>query len=115
MLVEDRGVIMNMRIFFGIMAVAAIASAQTFPRRAVVVGGGNPNGGQCTVEVVIDGAAEVELRGGNAILRNLSGQAPQWRRFECTSIMPPNPTDFRFSGVDGRGRQQLVHRPVSSL
>ena len=111
MLVEDRGVIMNMQFFFGIMAVAAVASAQTFPRRAVVVGGGNPNGGQCTVEVVVDGAAEVELRGGNAILRNLSGQAPQWRRFECTSILPPNPTDFRFSGVDGRGRQQLVADP----
>jgi hypothetical protein len=102
---------MNKQIFFGIMAVAAVASAQTFPRRAVIQGGGNPNGGQCTVEVVVDGAAEVEIRGANAVLRNLSGQPPQWRRFECTSIMPPNPGDFRFSGVDGRGRQQLVASP----
>jgi hypothetical protein len=105
------GVKMYTRIFIGMVAVATIAGAQTFPRRAAVTGGGNPGSGQCTVEVVVDGAAEVEIRGPAAVLRNLSGQPPQWRRFECTSIMPSNPADFRFSGVDGRGRQQLVSDP----
>jgi len=110
-LAKLRGENMSQRIFSAMIAVAALASAQSFPRRAVLVGGGNPNGGQCTVEVVVDATAEVEIRGGNAILRNVAGQPPQWRRFECTSIMPPNPADFRFTGVDGRGRQQLIASP----
>lgn len=74
-------------------------------------GGGAPDSGQCTVEVVVDGAAQVEIRGDNAVLRNLAGGPPQWRRFECTSVMPPNPREFRFEGVDGRGKQQLTADP----
>jgi len=74
-------------------------------------GGGTPDSGQCTVEVVVDGAAQVEIRGDNAVLRNLAGGPPQWRRFECTSVMPPNPRGFRFEGVDGRGKQQLTADP----
>jgi hypothetical protein len=80
-------------------------------RRATITGGGNGDSGRCTVEVVVDGAAEIEIRGGNASLRDLSGQPPQFRRFECTGVMPPNPQNFRFSGVDGRGRQTLVRDP----
>jgi hypothetical protein len=102
---------MFQRIFFGMVAVAAVAGAQTFPRRAAIVGGGSPDRGQCTVEVVVDGAAEVEIRGDVAVLRNLSGQPPQWRRFECTSAMPANPGDLHFAGVDGRGKQDLVRDP----
>lgn len=67
--------------------------------------------GKCTIEVVVDGAAEVEIRGSNAVLRNLAGQQPEWRRFECTGPLPQNPRDFRFAGVDGRGRQDLVRDP----
>jgi hypothetical protein len=93
------------------MAFAIVANGQTFQRRATMKGGGNPDSGQCTVEVVVDGAAQVEIRGDNAVLRNLAGQPPQWRRFECTSVLPPNPRDFRFEGVDGRGRQQLTADP----
>ena len=88
-------------------------SAQSLARRASFVGGGNPGAGRCTVEVVVDGAAEVEIRGDNAVLRNLQGQIPQWRRFECTGPLPANPGDFRFVGIDGRGRQQLVRDPRS--
>lgn len=85
--------------------------AQSIPRRAVLSGGGNPDFGKCTIEVVVDGAAEVEIAGDNATLRNLKGQMPQWRRFICTAPLPRNPQNFRFSGVDGRGRQQLVRDP----
>jgi len=60
---------------------------------------------------VVDGAADVEINGDNATLRNLSGQPPQWRRFECTSRMPNNAEGFRFQGVDGRGRVNLVSNP----
>ena len=102
---------MYQRILFGMVAVAAVAGAQTFPRRAAVVGGGSPDRGQCTIEVVVDGAAEVEIRGDSGVLRNLSGQQPQWRRFECTSALPANPADIHFAGVDGRGRQDLVRDP----
>ncbi|MDP9171323.1 MAG: hypothetical protein M3N54_11950 [Acidobacteriota bacterium] len=95
--------------------VAGVASSaaygQTFQRRADLRGGGNNNAGKCTVEVVVDGAVQVEIRGDSAVMRNLKGQPPQWRRFVCTSALPPNPVDFRFSGVDGRGSQQLIRDP----
>lgn len=59
----------------------------------------------------MDGAAEVEIRGDNAVLRNIKGQPAQWRRFECSAPLPGNPANFRFRGVDGRGRQTLVADP----
>ncbi len=87
-----------------------VAHAQTMERRANFTGGGGPEG-RCTIEVIVDGAAQVEIRGDRAILRNVFGQTPQWRRFECTSPMPTNPVNFRFQGVDGRGSQRLVGDP----
>jgi hypothetical protein len=100
---------------FSTVAVAALITgslvAQTFERRADMTGGGNPDRGKCTIEVRVDGAAEVEIRGDRAILRNLAGQPPQWRRFVCNAVLPANPADFRFAGVDGRGKQQLVRDP----
>jgi hypothetical protein len=101
-------------VFFtaaGVLAVTGLVGAQPFERRADLTGGGNPDRGKCTIEVRVDGAAEVEIRGDRAILRNLGGQPPQWRRFICNGPLPANPADFRFAGVDGRGRQQLVRDP----
>jgi len=94
-----------------VMSIAAIVNAQNSQRKANITGGGSPDQGKCTIEVVVDGAAEIEIRGDTATMRNLSGQAPQWRRFQCTSPMPANPGEFRFAGVDGRGSQQLVRDP----
>jgi hypothetical protein len=93
-----------------LVTTTGIVSGQSFERRATMRGG-SPDRGKCTIEVVVDGAAEVEVRGDSAVLRNLAGQPPQWRRFECTGPMPANPANFRFSGVDGRGRQTLVRDP----
>jgi hypothetical protein len=59
----------------------------------------------------VDGTAEVEIRGETALLRNLEGRQPQWRRFVCNAPMPLNPAGFRFAGVDGHGRQTLVRAP----
>lgn len=98
---------------FAAVAITIPLSGQTFERRASLTGGSASGQGQCTAEVVVDGSAEVEVRGDLGILRNLSGQAPQWRRFECTSRMPANPIDFQFAGVDGRGTQQLIRDPRS--
>jgi hypothetical protein len=97
-------------ILIAVLGVAGVASGQTFQRRATMVD--NRSGeAKCTIEVVVDGAAEVEIRGDSATLRNLQGQPPQWRRFECSQVLPDNPTGFRFQGIDGRGRQQLVQAP----
>jgi hypothetical protein len=91
--------------------VAVPLGAQTYQRRAAVTGNGGMEGGKCTAEVVVDGSAEVQINGDMATLQNVSGQPPQWRRFECTGVMPANPANFRFQGIDGRGRQQLVRAP----
>jgi hypothetical protein len=93
-------------------AFAGIATSQNLQRRASIIGGGGaPDRGKCTIEVVVDGAAEVEVRGDNGVLRNLAGQTPQWKRFECTAPVPANPPNFRFTGIDGRGGQELVRAP----
>lgn len=105
---------MKTHILYGFVACAALSSAanaQTFQRQAAITGGGSTDRGKCTIEVAVDGVAQVEVRGTSATLRNLSGQPAQWRRFECTSAMPVNPVDFRFQGVDGRGRQDLIRDP----
>jgi hypothetical protein len=78
-------------------------------RRANMVGGGSANGGRCVADIVVDGAAELQVSGDTASLRNLSGGRPEWRAFECTSPMPPN-ADIRVD-INGRGRAQLVSTP----
>lgn len=102
---------MHKNVLFLTVVAAAIGYAQDQPRRMAVVGGGAPDRGKCTLEVVVDGAAEVEIHGDTAVLHNLTGGLPQWRRFQCTGPLPRNPGDFRFAGVDGRGRQELVRDP----
>jgi hypothetical protein len=99
---------------FAVLAVLSVpAGAQTVQRRATFQGGESPNEGKCTIEVVVDTAAEVEVRGDNAVLRTVAGQPAQWRRFVCTGRMPDNPANFRFKGIDGRGRQDLIRDPRS--
>jgi hypothetical protein len=93
------------------LAISTGMNAQSFERRASMRGDGNRGSGKCTIEVVVDGAADVQVRGDSAILTNLRGQPPQWRRFECNGVMPPNPAGFRFQGIDGRGRQTLIRDP----
>jgi hypothetical protein len=78
-------------------------------RRAEIRGGGGD--GKCTIEVEVDGVAEVEIIGDTARLRTLAGQPAMWRRFVCNQPMPRNPYGFRFQGIDGRGRQELVRDP----
>lgn len=90
-------------------ALALPAGAQQSTRRANITG--NAVDGKCTIEVSVDGAAEVEVQGGEGRMRNLSGQPAVWRRFVCDGQMPANPHDFRFRGIDGRGSVQLVQDP----
>lgn len=102
---------MNGQVLLTVLTAAALAgpaSAQ-IQQRARMIGGGSPNAGRCYAEVVVDGAAELQIYGETANLRNLSGGQPQWRRFECSSPMPAN-ADVRVN-INGRGRAQLVASP----
>ena len=98
-------------VFAAVIVVASPAGAQQFQRRATIVGGGGGDRGKCTIEVVVDGVAEIEIRGDQGSIRNLAGQPAQWRRFQCSAPLPHNPAEFRFEGIDGRGRQELVRDP----
>ena len=93
-----------------IVAVAGLRAQPPNMMRASIRGGGGDEG-KCTIEVVVDDAAEVEIRGDRANLRTLAGQPAQWRRFECNRPMPDRMADFRFKGIDGRGRQELIRDP----
>ena len=79
--------------------------------RAIMKGRPNGDQGKCTIEVNVDDVAEVEVMGDQARIRTISGQPSQFRRFECNSIIPQQPNDFRFKGIDGRGRMTLIRDP----
>ena len=97
--------------FAAAAAMAAPGAAQPTERRATFTGNGGNDAGKCTIEVYVDGSADVEVRGDSGLLRTLAGQPAQWRRFVCSGPMPANPADFQFIGVDGRGRQELIQDP----
>jgi hypothetical protein len=81
--------------------------------RARISGGGGS--GKCTFEVVVSGpATEVRIRGDQGNLRVPSDSQAQWRRLDCNQPLPLQPVNFRFSGVDGHGRQTLVQDPDSN-
>jgi len=87
------------------------ATATASMRRATIVGGGNE---RCTIEINVDGSAEIEISGDSGELRTISGLPAAWRRFQCTGPMPQRPDDFRFVGVDGRGSVRLIRDPRSN-
>lgn len=91
-------------------ALALHAQVADQVRRAAVSGTGSASG-KCTVEVRVDGAAEIDLYGDSGRLRTIWGQPAAWARLECTSIMPYTMSDFRFRGIDGRGSVKLVQDP----
>ncbi len=91
-----------------VTALSLPVCAQTSERRAKYTGGGGGDTGKCTIEVYVDGAADVEILGDRGIIRTLSGQPAQWRRFECSGQMPANASEIRFNGIDGRGRQDVI-------
>ena len=104
---------MTRRLTF-LMAVSglmmSVNAQQNVSRRANMTGsrGGN---GKCTIEVNVDGVAEVEISGEQGQLHTVSGQPAFWVRFECSDPLPRLPEDFRFRGIDGRGRQDLLRDP----
>jgi hypothetical protein len=88
------------------------AHANPVSRRAIITGvGGN---GRCTIEVTVDGRAEIEVSGDNGVLTTIGGQPAVWRRFQCNAPLPSNPVDFRFARVNGRGTLRLLQDPRST-
>ena len=102
---------MKRTAFLGCMLAFCAAGgwAQDEARQAVITG--KPGTPKCTIEVEVDVVADVEVHGTIARLHTLSGSPATWRRFECNQPMPQNPVNFRFRGIDGRGRQTLVSDP----
>jgi hypothetical protein len=96
------------------LAVTALAQAPVAEIRAKITGGGG-TGGKCTGEVDIDDVVEIQIFGDTARMQTLGGQPATWKRLDCTSVLPGTPTGFRFSGVDGRGKQSLVRDPNDGL
>jgi hypothetical protein len=101
--------------FLALLAAGALQLSAQFgfggdTRTATITGGGGDRG-KCTIEVEVDGAADVEVSGTTGRIRNLSGQRATWRRLECSDPLPRNMSDFRFRGIDGRGNVQLVRDP----
>jgi hypothetical protein len=92
------------------LSIAPMFAQWTQTRRATVT---IPAGdaGKCTIEVEVDGSAQVELFGVTGRLRTLSGAPAAWRWFECNGSIPSNPANFRFWGLDGREHQELVADP----
>ena len=96
----------------GLMLAGPVFAQQVATFRAQIRGGGDH--GKCTIEVDVDGVAEIEIQGDQGRMRTLSGNPAGWRRMVCNEPMPQNPQGFRFSGVDGRGRQTLLRDPSSN-
>ena len=95
---------------FVILASTPLLAQRSQPFNAVVRGSGAS--GKCTIEVVVDEVAEIEIRGNTGFLRTVSGRPARWVRFQCNAPFPTTGMgNFRFRGVDGRGRQYLIRDP----
>jgi hypothetical protein len=90
---------------------ASMYAQSSVPRRATMTGSQSADG-KCTIEVNVDGVAEIEISDDRADLQTLSGSPASWVRFECTGGgLPRLPQDFKFKDVHGRGRQGLLRDP----
>jgi hypothetical protein len=85
-------------------------SANTESMRATIGGGGGESG-RCSVQVTVDGSAEVEISGDMGSLRTAGGAPAAWRSFHCTSPIPVNPQNFGIGRLSGRGSIRLVQDP----
>jgi hypothetical protein len=72
------------------------------------------NEGKCTFEVVVQGIADVQIRGSQGRIVTQSGNPAQWRRLDCNEPLPYNAGNFKFKGIDGHGQQSLAAVPNSN-
>lgn len=103
------------QIFLGTAILAVLtqsAHANPVSRRATITGGGG--NGRCTIEVTVDGTAEVEVSGDTGLLATIGGQPAVWRRFQCNAPLPSKPVDFHLVRINGRGAVRLLQDPRST-
>jgi len=110
---KSKNRILRIGLSGGLLLAAPMFAQRVDTFRAQIRGGGGDRG-KCTIEVQVDGVAEIEIQGDQGRMRTLSGNPSAWRRMECTEPLPLNPLEFHFSGVDGRGRQTLLRDPASN-
>ena len=91
----------------GILLLAASVWGQGTITAQITGGNGS---GKCTFEVRVDGVADVQIRGNQGYLQTKAGMPAQWVRLKCNQPLPRNPNNFRFAGVDGRGKQYMVKK-----
>jgi hypothetical protein len=96
-----------------LVLLAISASAQN-SINAQITGGGGGGNGKCTFEVRVDGVANVQIRGNQGFIQTKSGRPAQWVRLRCNQPLPRNPYNFRFAGVDGRGKQYMLKDPAQN-
>jgi hypothetical protein len=97
-----------------LLAIAQVpAQAQSQMINARISGNGNGSG-KCTFEVMVQGRAEVQIRGSEGRVVTESGAPATWKRLDCNQALPPNPKNLKFSGVDGHGKQSLASDPSSN-
>jgi hypothetical protein len=94
-------------IALALIGTCGLWAQQITDRRSAEIRGGGGEG-KCTIEVEVDDVAEVEINGPNAIIRTINGSPASFRRFVCNQSMPNRTSGFRFKGIDGRGRQNLI-------
>src|SRR5450631_1666719 len=94
-----------------VVVLCGAAVAQNAMNAQITGGGGS---GKCTFEVRVDGVANVQIRGGQGFLQTKSGMPAQWVRLKCNQPLPRNPNNFRFQGVDGRGKQYMLKNPAQN-
>jgi hypothetical protein len=98
-------------IFAANLLIAVSGWGQATIMAQITGGGGN---GKCTFEVRVDGVADVQIRGNQGFLQTKAGMPAQWVRLKCNQPLPRNPNNFRFAGVDGRGKQYLLRNPAQN-
>ena len=98
-------------ILGAMLALAASGWGQATINAQVTGGGGS---GKCTFEVRVDGVADVQIRANQGYLQTKAGMPAQWVRLKCNQPLPRNPNNFRFAGVDGRGKQYLLRDPAQN-
>lgn len=108
---KSRNCCLGLLSFFVIAMLPTVAFGQGTIQAQVTGGNGS---GKCTFEIRTGGTAEVEIRGSQGRVRPISGGPAQWVRLKCNQPLPARPNNFRFQGIDGRGRQTLVRDPNSN-
>jgi len=94
-------------LFIATLSIVSLNGQSVTDQRSADIRGGGGEG-KCTIEVWVDDVAEVDIFGSNMSIRTINGSPATIRRFVCNQAMPNRPVDFRFKGIDGRGRQELL-------